>query len=198
MTDTITQGRGRLTPERTREVYDTVLALVVEHGYERLTMDAVAHAASISKATLYRQWGGKPTLVIDAIESNHPYVELDEFDTGSLRGDLHEWIRVSVQTSGENDTGLIHAIMHACTTNQELHNVVRNRIINRGRSDFNALFTRAAERGEIDADSPALAYIPMVTAGPYLLRELVDGVPPDEPYLRGLVDTVVLPALGIH
>ena len=198
MTDTVAHGRGRLTPERTQEVYDAVLALVVEHGYEGLTMDAVAHAASISKATLYRQWGGKPSLVIDAIDSNHPSVELDEIDTGSLRSDLHEWVRVSIQRSGDNDTGLIHAIMHACSTNEELRTVVRDRMINRKRGDFVALFTRAAERGEIASDAPALPYVPMLIVGPFLLRELVDDLPPDEPYLLGLIDTVVLPALGIN
>ena len=160
MTDTAAQGRGRLTPERTREVYDAVLALVVEHGYEGLTMDAVAHAASISKATLYRQWGGKPTLVIDAIEVNQRTGELDGIDTGSLRGDLYEWVHVSMQRANDNDVGLIHAIMHACTTNEELSNVVRDRMINRKRADFDALFNRAAERGEIAADSPALPYVP--------------------------------------
>src|SRR5690625_3352999 len=197
MTETATRGRGRLTSERTHEVYDAVLTLMVENGYERLTMDAVAHAASISKATLYRQWGGKPTLVIDAIEANHPSVELSEIDTGSLHGDLHAWVNASIHQSGIKDAGLIHAIMHACTTNEELRNVVRDRLINRERTGFDALFVRAVERGEIGADAPALSYIPMVVVGPYLLRELVDGVPPDEPYLRGLIDTVVLPALGI-
>lgn len=198
MSNTVTEGRGRLTPERTHEVYDAVLRLVVEHGYEGLTMDAIAHEASISKATLYRQWGGKPTLVIDAIEANHPYSELDDIDTGSLRDDLYAWVRVSIQHANGSDVGLIYAIMHACMTNEELHNVVRERMINRKRADFDALFVRAVERGEIAADAPALPYVPMMIVGPYLLRELVDGLPPDEPYLRGLVDDVVLPALGIH
>ena len=38
-----------------------------EVGYDRLTMDAVATRAKASKATLYRRWTNKLTLVIDAL-----------------------------------------------------------------------------------------------------------------------------------
>ena len=197
MADTTTQGRGRLTAERTREVYDAVLALVVEHGYEGLTMDAVAHTASISKATLYRQWGGKQTLVVDALESSHPHNMADTIDTGSLRGDLREWIRVSM-SSPQTDIALIHAIMHACMTNEELAHAMRDRMNSDEGDPFVQLFTRAAGRGEIDADSPTLEYIKLVFIGPYILRQFLDGHPPDEAYFMGLVDAVVLPALGIN
>lgn len=197
MTETATKGRGRLTPERTQQVYDSVLTLLVEAGYEGLTMDAVAHAASCSKATLYRQWGGKETLVIDALESNHPNIGIDAIDTGSLRGDLHLWAHHAA-TGPEKDSQLIHAVMHACMTNQELRETLRHRMIDRERADFDVLYQRAAERGEIDADAPALRYLTIVMAGAFLLRYLVEEKKPDEKYLVGLIDSVVLPALGIH
>ncbi|MDN5856560.1 MAG: TetR/AcrR family transcriptional regulator [Actinomycetia bacterium] len=197
MTDTATVGRGRLTPERTREVYDAVLTLVVEHGYEGLTMDAIAHAASISKATLYRQWGGKETLVVDALESTHPRADMEAIDTGSLRGDLHASIRLTLQRPGK-DVALVHAIMHACMTNDELARAMRERINDPDNDPIGRLFIRAAERGEIDGDSPALRYIPLIVAGSYILREFFEECPPDEEYLLGLIDSIVLPALGIH
>lgn len=197
MADTTTQGRGRLTPERTQEVYDAVLALVSEYGYDGLTMDAVAHGASISKATLYRQWGGKETLVVDALESTHAHPHTEGIDTGSLRGDLHEWIRLSFG-SPTKDVAIIHAIMHACMHNPDLARAMRDRMNDSDNDPFERLFARAADRGEIDADSPALPYLQLVLAGPYILREFFEERPPDETYLMGLVDFVVLPALGIH
>lgn len=197
MTETTAQGRGRLTPGRTREVYDAVLALVVEHGYEGLTMDAVAHAASISKATLYRQWGGKQTLVVDALEATHPHASTATIDTGSLREDLHAWVRVSL-AAPLTDVALIHAIMHACMTNPDLARAMRERMVSAEDDPFVQLIGRAVERGEIDADPPALPYLQIVLAGPYILREFFEERPPDEEYLIGLIDSVVLPALGIH
>lgn len=198
MTDTTTtQGRGRLTAERTQEVYDSVLALVVEHGYEGLTMDAVAHAASISKATLYRQWGGKEMLVVDALESTHRHSEAAAIDTGALREDLYALVRLSL-SSPIKDIDLVHAIMHACLTNTDLARAMRERMNNSDDDPFERVVARAAARGEVDPDSPALRYLQLVIAGPYILREFFEERPPDEEYLIGLVDSVVLPALGIH
>ena len=50
------------------------------------TMDAVATRAKASKATLYRRWTDKLTLVIDALVAQKAAPEPP--DTGSLRGDL--------------------------------------------------------------------------------------------------------------
>ena len=42
------------------------LQLLQEHGYDRLTVDAVAAAARASKATVYRRWPSKAELVLAA------------------------------------------------------------------------------------------------------------------------------------
>jgi AcrR family transcriptional regulator len=81
-------ARTRLTPERESELYAAVLDLLREVGYDALTMDAVAARTRSSKATLYRQWGSKPELVVKALRHNKPG-GLAEIDTGSLRGDFH-------------------------------------------------------------------------------------------------------------
>ncbi len=48
-------ARGRMTPEREGELYEAVLALVRETGYEGLTLAAVAARAHGSKATSSRR-----------------------------------------------------------------------------------------------------------------------------------------------
>jgi len=64
---TATVRRTRLTSERESELYQAVIDLVREVGYEAMTMDAVAARSRSSKATLYRQWQGKPQLVAAAM-----------------------------------------------------------------------------------------------------------------------------------
>ena len=79
--------RPRVEGDREQEILGATLEILVEAGYDRLTMDAVATRARASKATLYRRWNGKATLVIDALMSQKaPLVA--PVDTGSLRGDL--------------------------------------------------------------------------------------------------------------
>ena len=78
--------RPRVEGDREQEILDATLAVLVDVGYDRLTMDAVATQAKASKATLYRKWDGKAALVIDALMSEKTPLAAPQ-DTGSLRGD---------------------------------------------------------------------------------------------------------------
>ena len=87
MSEAATARRSRITPEREAELYGAVLDLLREVGYDAVTMDAVAARTRSSKATLYRQWGGKAELVVRAMRSQKPG-GIADIDTGTLRGDL--------------------------------------------------------------------------------------------------------------
>ena len=62
-----TTCRPRIEGERESEIFTAVVALLVEVGYDKLTFDAVATTVRASKATLYRRWADKPSLVVDAM-----------------------------------------------------------------------------------------------------------------------------------
>src|SRR3954454_20971276 len=84
-----THLRPRVEGDRERQILDAALEVLAEVGYDRLTMDAVAQRAKASKATLYRRWNGKVSLVIDALHHHHQQeTPPTPVDTGSLRGDL--------------------------------------------------------------------------------------------------------------
>ena len=55
--------RPRVEGDREQEILDATLEVLAEVGYDRLTMDAVAAKAKASKATLYRRWTNKVSLV---------------------------------------------------------------------------------------------------------------------------------------
>ena len=61
--------RPRVEGDREQEILDATLDVLAEVGYDRLTMDAVATAARASKATLYRRWNSKVSLIIEALLS---------------------------------------------------------------------------------------------------------------------------------
>ena len=50
--------RPRVAGEREEEILDATVRLLVDVGYDKLTLDAVAAEARASKATLYRRWSG--------------------------------------------------------------------------------------------------------------------------------------------
>ncbi|MFD7018511.1 TetR/AcrR family transcriptional regulator [Streptomyces sp. NPDC059161] len=186
---------GRLTAERAGELYEAVLDLLREVGYDALTMDAVATRTRSSKATLYRQWGSKPELVARALRHNKP-VTLAEIDTGSLRGDFHELVAREDDCQMEKDSALMRGLMRAVHDHPELHRALCEVLIEPEITGLDALLRRAVERGEVRADNPALSYVVHMLVGAFVARQLIEDRPVDKAFLADYIDAVVLPALG--
>jgi AcrR family transcriptional regulator len=187
--------RTRLSPERERELYEAVVDLLREVGYEALTMDAVAARTRSSKATLYRQWRGKPELVAAALEGTRPG-RPEDIDTGSLAGDLREMLRQMASHSAE-DMAVMRALFHAVATNPDLDRAMRETLIEPGLAGLRHMVDRAVARGEVAPDRPARDFVAHAVVGAMMGRPMVEGRDPDPAYLMAYLDAVVLPALGI-
>jgi AcrR family transcriptional regulator len=188
--------RSRLTPERERELYEAVVGLLREVGYEALTMDAVAARTRSSKATLYRQWKGKPELVATALRHHKPVSPAD-IDTGSLPGDLHELVRCHDESEVKRDQELMRGLAHAAFRNEDLFRALRELLIEPELASFRDLVQRAVDRGELAADSPARDFLPHMLFGGALARPIIEGIDPDPAYSHRYIDAVVVPALRL-
>ncbi|MEU6381342.1 TetR/AcrR family transcriptional regulator [Streptomyces sp. NPDC046909] len=188
------RSRSRITPEREAELYATVLDLLREVGYEALTMDAVATRTRCSKATLYRQWAGKPELVAQALRQTKGNV-ISDIDTGSLRGDFHEMVRRLDDESLRRETALVRGLIHAVHTHPDLLQALQDLVVDPDPTGLESILRRAVSRGEVDPGCPALEYIPYVLIGALVARPLVADRPPDRSFLLHYLDSVVLPSL---
>jgi AcrR family transcriptional regulator len=196
MTEVATARRSRITPEREAELYEAVLDLLREVGYDALTMDAVAARTRSSKATLYRQWGGKPELVAKAMRHNKPGT-IAGVDTGSLRGDLHGLLAREDDCKMEQNSALMRGLAMAMHQHPDLARAFRELLIEPEMADFRQVLQRAVDRGEIRADNPALDFLPHMMLGAFAARGLIDDLPPNRAFLTSYIDAVVLPALGV-
>ncbi|MET8831502.1 TetR/AcrR family transcriptional regulator [Streptomyces sp. NPDC004610] len=197
MTEVATARRSRLTPEREAELYEAVLDLLREVGYDALTMDAVAARTRSSKATLYRQWGGKAPLVVRAVRHNKPH-NLDEIDTGSLRDDLHAMATIDDDCSMEQNSALMRGVAMAIHSNADLRQAFREQLVEPEMEEFRKIFQRAIDRGEIREDCPALKFMVHMMVGGFATTALLDDKPPTQDFLVSYIDAVVLPALGVR
>ncbi|GAA3810201.1 TetR/AcrR family transcriptional regulator [Streptomyces phyllanthi] len=197
MTETATARRSRITPEREAELYAAVLDLLREVGYDALTMDAVATRTRSSKATLYRQWGGKAELVAKAIRFNKPG-SITDVDTGSLRGDLHALVQREDDCAMEQNSALMRGLFMAVHMNPELLQAFREFLVDPEMADFQRVIQRAVDRGEVRADNPAIEYVVHMMLGAFATRTLLDELPPTQEFLRSYIDAVILPALGVR
>ncbi|MDG9724735.1 MULTISPECIES: TetR/AcrR family transcriptional regulator [unclassified Streptomyces] len=196
MTEVTTARRSRITPEREAELYEAVLDLLREVGYDALTMDAVAARTRSSKATLYRQWGGKAELVVKAVRHNKPG-EIGEVDTGTLRGDLHALIAHDDDCTIEQNSALMRGLAMALHQNPDLRQAFREQLIEPEMVEFRRLLERAVDRGEIRPGCPALEFLVPMLVGGFATRALLEDQPPTQAFLISYIDAVILPALGV-
>jgi AcrR family transcriptional regulator len=76
-------------------IVDATVALLGERGYHDLALTAVAERANTTTAAIYRRWGSKSDLVMDAVfrTTGDDVVA----DTGDLEADLVTMVRWSVE-----------------------------------------------------------------------------------------------------
>ncbi|GHA18874.1 MULTISPECIES: TetR/AcrR family transcriptional regulator [Streptomyces] len=188
--------RSRITPEREAELYEAVLDLLREVGYDALTMDAVAARTRSSKATLYRQWGGKAELVAKAVRHNKPG-RVGDVDTGSLKGDLHALTLRADDCEMEQSSALMRGLAMAVHGNPDLLKAFREHLIEPETAEFHRVLQRAVDRGEVRADNPAIRFVMHMMIGAFAARTMIDEQPPTQDFLLSYIDAVVLPAFGV-
>ncbi|MEU5794259.1 TetR/AcrR family transcriptional regulator [Streptomyces lavendulae] len=196
MTEAVAAARrSRITPEREAELYEAVLDLLREVGYDALTMDAVAARTRSSKATLYRQWGGKAELVVKALRHNKRG-HIGDIDTGSLRGDLHALVAREDDCTMQQNSALMRGIAMAMHQHEDLRETFRAQIVEAEIVSGRQMLQRAIDRGEVRPDCPAIEFMVHMMVGGFATRTLLEDQPPTQDFLTAYIDAVVLPALG--
>lgn len=184
-------ARPRVEGAREAEILDACVAELLENGYDRLTMDAVARRARASKATLYRRWQSKQRLVVDAVIRSKTVAEQDVPDTGSLRGDLLAlWSRGKGHVEGSRVLGVVITAMQ---TDEEFAADFRARFLGPKLATSVEVYRRAADRGELHRDADPSLLGPAL-AGILLHRALVLGESVTPERVERVLDQVILPA----
>src|SRR3954452_10749242 len=174
-------------------ICDATLALLVEVGYDRMSMDAVAARAHASKATIYRRWPGKQELVLDAVRSRGPGLVVPE-DTGSLRGDLVATYSNAVHGTATEDVELIAGVLRAMRSAPELADCVRSQMVESKCAVSKVIVDRAIARGELGPSTDHLL-LHEVPGALWFHWILVVGGPVDDVFIPHVVDDVLIPTL---
>ncbi|MFG2327985.1 TetR/AcrR family transcriptional regulator [Streptomyces sp. NPDC048604] len=188
--------RSKITPERESELFDAVLDLLREGGYDAVTMEGVAARTKCGKATLYRQWKSKPQLVTAALDKNRcPY--FSGVDTGTLVGDLREVARLADDRHG-HDAELMEAVSQAYVRHPDLREALYETVIQPEVAAVDAMLARGVERGELAADNPATAFVAPCLLGMLRVERLLEERFADTPgTMAAFLESVILPALRL-
>lgn len=167
---------------------DATLDLTREVGMHAMSMDDLAQRVGVSKATIYRRWPSKERLVLDAL--NQAMRPFDLVDTGSLRGDLDDYLgelasRMSSGKASDVLPDLIAASVRDANLRASLDEYIRHR-----RQPLQTILGRGLERGELDADADVDVLIDALL-GPFVYRRLLSHDRLDGDFVARLLRTVL-------
>lgn len=179
---------GRRSERSHRAILDATVALLCEHGFAGLTVDGVAARAGVGKATIYRHWGSKNALAMEAIHAVLPPPVAP--DTGSLREDLRQLMLGAVRMMTSSPlASLMPSLVDAAERDADLRQLHRDFVCTR-REVGVGVVRRAVERGEVRGGvDPEL--VADLVAGPLFYRRLLVHEPADAGYVDRLVDLIV-------
>jgi AcrR family transcriptional regulator len=176
-------------------VFEATIHLLQEQGYEALSFASIAARAGVHESSLYRRWGTKEQLVLDAVSSQ---VEKDFPlpNTGSLRSDLILLVQFMrnflLSCVGQALIQMANASRYSpdiCAFHQDYWQ--------HRHPYLQPLFDRAAERGELSSQADCQlifeALLGALYVRAFLLREALDETLPER-----IVDLVLSGACCSH
>jgi AcrR family transcriptional regulator len=180
---------------REAELLAVTLELLQEHGYDRLTLDAVATTARASKATLYRRWPTKAELVLAAFVEGTRQIAVDP-DTGTLRGDLLR-LGESICAHVSTHASTIRAVLMEVSRSAELEAMMQEQFLDQRKALMTHVLAQAVDRGEIEA-SAITEDLWDLLPGYLIYRSVLTGRAPSRRTIQDLVDNVLIPGLTRH
>jgi AcrR family transcriptional regulator len=165
--------------------------LLIEVGFDRLALDAVAARAGTSKPTIYRRWKTKADLVVAAVADAKPVPAVP--DTGSLREDLLSCARA--YTVGDDRTHrLLAGVLSEMARDEAIRVAAEENLGQPYTQLFVDVLRRAVKRGWIPSSTDVDTVAAIFPAFAFH-RVAVEGKPVDDELVDRVIDGVVLTLL---
>ncbi|MEO3801540.1 TetR/AcrR family transcriptional regulator [Nonomuraea sp. B1E8] len=145
-------GAAVLRADLTDAIRQAALDELIDSGYARMSMDAIARRAGVGKAAIYRRWASKEPLVLELLTRlADEAVPLP--DTGALREDVEGFVRhASALRADPRTMRVLTDLTAEATRNPRLAAALQTSAEQPRRSAGARLLHRAVERGELPAD----------------------------------------------
>jgi AcrR family transcriptional regulator len=192
-TDTDTTHRGNRhgrSEEARQSVLEAADDLLVEQGFARLTIEAIADRAGVAKQTIYRWWSSKTDILMDAFIQDAAEDRV-RTDSGDLRHDLRTRARGLGRFLTKSDAGAVfRALTAQAQHDPALARRLRTEYLIKQRAYDRLPFVHAIERDELAGDTDIDLALDQIV-GPIYYRVLVTGQPVPPRFTDALVDAVI-------
>ncbi|MCV7319139.1 TetR/AcrR family transcriptional regulator [Mycolicibacterium confluentis] len=144
------RGRPR-DPQTDRDIVAATRRLLIEDGYDQVSIEAIAREAGVSRPTVYRRWPSKAHVVFDAVFDAPSDGEIPS-TSGDFEADLLSFVRGALtfwrQPVVEAAALGILAERHR---DPQLHIRTQQLLDERTRAAFGDLVRAGVEQGAVDA-----------------------------------------------
>jgi AcrR family transcriptional regulator len=172
-------------------VFDATLHLLVSKGFENLSIIEVAARSGVHATSIYRRWGNKVNLAVEAILGSEEG-QIPIPDTGSLRADLVELLR-ELRRYHQSPEGRALAVVNAALAQHKATPELQEVRLKYWQAMFDRvdeIYQRAMRRGELN-EHVDTRFITQVLIAPFFLQLLITGEELDERLPERVVDLVL-------
>jgi AcrR family transcriptional regulator len=142
-TDLSQLNQSRRRSERSRRaIVSATRELLLERGFDGLTIEAVAARAGVGKQTIYRWWPSRPALVADVMLEDADRILASVNHTDDLSADLVRWVsKLATSLTTARGSAMLRTLTVACMEHEDtavklragfstpLHDSVRARLL---------------------------------------------------------------------
>lgn len=178
--------------ERVRAaVFAATLKVLVEQGFEGLSIIDISVRSGVNATSIYRRWGDKTNLAVEAIlgsEAGHILIP----DTGSLRSDLVQLLS-ELRRYHQSPEGHALAVVNAALAQRKGSPELKDARLKYWQAMFDRvdeIYQRGIKRGELN-ERVDTQFITQVLIAPFFLRLLITGEELDERLPERVVDLVL-------
>ncbi|MGI5418174.1 TetR/AcrR family transcriptional regulator [Actinomadura luteofluorescens] len=172
-----------------RAILAATAELCSQFGYGRLTIEAIAARAGVSKKTIYRWWPSKGAVALDLLDETATVAAAPP-DTGDLAADLHSMLTeiIGMLTPPHNapGPGVIAEALH----DPDLARELRERLVRPRIATFRQRLRRAQDAGQLHPDADLDVALDLLY-GPLYHRLALHLGMPDPAYLHSLIAHVL-------
>ena len=177
-----------------RAILKAALEAMSDVGFEAVSITDVARRASTTPPAIYRRYPDKATLLLAALECDLATIANEDADHGSLRADLHGWVRAIFDALSPTRTRILASLNFEARSNPAPFELLSGTIHRLGSSHWQTIVQRAVQRGELGSASipEVISKVPGALA---VHMALMQDPPLDDTSIAELIEVVMLPTL---
>jgi AcrR family transcriptional regulator len=135
-----------------RSVMRAAVELVAERGFDATSMDAIADASGVSKATIYKHWPDKEALMLEIMAEMTGLNSRPKFDSGNVRADMAAVLAYRPEENAETRERIMPHFMAYSALHPAFGRAWRTTVMEPPRRELTRLIQQGIAAGELSKE----------------------------------------------